>query len=150
MSLQDGKEYLFLNENFEEDDTGRRRWSSYGLLNPSAYFRVWPEKMTNINLSKIYTFLFSNTKINRQSLKLFCASLRLHILISSTNPSNLYLHLIFTSQIFLVFLLSHAFYICVKSPSFLLSYLAVVRVVGNPIWTRNSPTGYKFRLLPLQ
>lgn len=72
------------------------------------------------------------------------------ILLSTSKSSNLYLHLIFTSQIFLVFLLSHAFYICVKSPSFLLSYLAVVRVVGNPIWTRNSPTGYKFRLLPLQ
>jgi len=45
MSLQDGEEYLFLNKDFEEGGTGRRRCSSWGLFSPSAYFRVWPEKL---------------------------------------------------------------------------------------------------------
>jgi hypothetical protein len=71
VDVQDGEEYLFLNKNFEEGNIGRKRCSSSGLFNPSAHFRVWPEKLTSINLSKIYTAFFGTLKSIYSHFSLF-------------------------------------------------------------------------------
>lgn len=158
--MQEGKSYLFLNTNFEEGHTGRKRCSSSGLCNPPAYFRVWPANLISINLSKIYTF-FKNVKIHLQSPQFVLSecnvvydiifwSVRPILPFTSKSFEFVSAFVPYISQIFLVFLFYHAFCTYVQSSSFLLSYLALVRVVGNYIWTRSSPTAYKFRLLPLQ